>query len=201
VEKPDSDCRRVRPRRQDERLPARERARLIRETPQEHPRRDPYLGSPHWYVELKRTDSSTTVLLIVWRMLPRNGGRALFLLCPFCNTPRRHVYGWERDSVAGWSNGVRQISWRCRSCARLRYSSEGGYLRPACGRLGQLGALLRASWGNLPRPASWLPYVLPSIDDPRLDELLGYSHYPRPSSDRGLVDSTSTSTSRSENPN
>ena len=93
------------------------------------------------------------------------------------------------------------ISWRCRSCARLRYSSEGGYLRPACGRLEQLGALLRASWGNLPRPASWLPYVLPSIDDPRLDELLGYSRYPRPSSDRGLVDSTSTSTSRSENPN
>jgi hypothetical protein len=33
---------------------------------------DPYLGSPHWYVKLKRTDGST-VLLIVWRMLPRNG--------------------------------------------------------------------------------------------------------------------------------
>jgi len=26
------------------------------------------------YVELKRTDGSATVLLIVWRMLPRNGG-------------------------------------------------------------------------------------------------------------------------------
>lgn len=64
---------------------------------------DPYLGSPHRYVELKRTDErqaqqkrldgNTTILQIVWRMLPRNGGRALFLLCPCCDTPRRHVYG------------------------------------------------------------------------------------------------------------
>ena len=43
------------------------------------------------YVELKRTDGSTTVLRIVWQMLPRNGGRSLFLFCPYCNTPRRHV--------------------------------------------------------------------------------------------------------------
>ena len=50
------------------------------------------------YVELKRTDGSATVLSIVWRILPRNGGRSLFLLCPYCNTPRRHVYGWEWDS-------------------------------------------------------------------------------------------------------
>jgi hypothetical protein len=34
------------------------------------------------HVELKRTDGSLTVLRIVWRMLPRNGGRSLFLLCP-----------------------------------------------------------------------------------------------------------------------
>jgi len=46
-------------------------------------------------VELKRTDESTTVLRIVWRALPSNRGRALFLLCPYCNAPRRHVYGWE----------------------------------------------------------------------------------------------------------
>jgi hypothetical protein len=117
------------------------------------------------YVELKRTDGSATVLRIVWRMLPRNGGRALLLVCSFCNTPRRHVYGWEWDSFSGWSNRVRSIGWRCRSCARLRYSSEGGYLRPAYGRLGQLGAMLRASWGNLPRPESWLPYVFTSPEE------------------------------------
>src|SRR6266849_5474736 len=40
---------------------------------------------------VKRTDESTTILRIVWRILPRNGGRALFLLCPSCETPRRHV--------------------------------------------------------------------------------------------------------------
>ena len=134
---------------------------------------DPYLGSPHNHVELKRTDGSTTVLRIVWRTLPRNGGRALLLLCPHCNTPRRHVYGWEWDSVSGWSNRVRRISWRCRSCALLRYSSEGGYLRPAYGRLGQVGVMLRASWGNLPRPESWLPYVFTSIDDPAIDQIVG----------------------------
>lgn len=124
---------------------------------------DPYLGSPHRYVELKRTDGSPTVLQIVWRTLPRNGGRALLLLCPYCDTPRRHVYGWQWDSVSGWSNRVRQVSWRCRSCAGLRYSSEGGYL--------SVRGCLRC-FGNLPRPESWFPYVFISIDDPRLDEIV-----------------------------
>lgn len=121
------------------------------------------------HVELKRTDGSATILRVVWRMLPRNGGRALFLFCPYCDAPRRHVYGWEWDSFSGRSNRVRSISWRCRSCARLRYSSEGGHLRQS-GR-GALAALFRVL-GNLPRPESWLPYVFTSIDDPRLDEIV-----------------------------
>jgi hypothetical protein len=120
------------------------------------------------YVELKRTEGGATVLRIVWRVLPRNGGRALLLVCSYCNTPRRHVYGWEWDSSSGWSNRVRQISWRCRSCARLRYSSEGGYL---CS-----GIMFRA-FGNLPRPELWLPYVFTSINDPRLDDIV---HHHRP---------------------
>jgi hypothetical protein len=114
------------------------------------------------YVEIKRTDESTTVLRIVSRTLPRNGGRALFLFCPHCETPRRHVYGWEWDSVSGWSNRVRSISWRCRSCARLRYSSEGGYLRGS-GR-GAIAAIFRA-YGPLPRPELWLPYVFTSPEE------------------------------------
>jgi hypothetical protein len=121
------------------------------------------------FVEIKRTDGSATVLRIVWRTLPRNGGRTLLLICSYCNRPRRHMYGWEWDSFSGWSNRVRRISWRCRSCARLRYSSEGGYLRPTgLGRLGQLGVRIRA-YGSLPRPEAWLPYVFTSIHDPRLD--------------------------------
>ena len=111
------------------------------------------------YVELKRPDGSATVLRIAWRMLPRHGGRALLLFCSYCKTPRRHVYGWEWDSFWGWSNSVRSIGWRCRSCARLRYSSEGGYLRQS-GR-GTLAAAFRLL-GNLPRPESWLPYVFTS---------------------------------------
>ena len=58
---------------------------------------------------------------------------------------------------------------RCRSCARLSYSSEGGFLRG--GGRGALAAIFRA-YGNLPRPESWFPYVFTSIDDPRLDEIL-----------------------------
>jgi len=108
------------------------------------------------HVELKRIDGCATVLRIVWQMLPRNGGRSLLLVCSYCNTPRRHVYGWEWDSFSGWSNRVRSVSWQCRSCARLRYSSEGGYLSP--------GVMFRAL-GNLPRPDLWLPYVFTSPDE------------------------------------
>ena len=114
-----------------------------------------YVGDDH-YVEIERTDGDYTVLRIVWRRLPRNGGRALLLHCFLCNTARRHVYGWEWDIFSGWSNRVKRISWRCRSCARLRYSSEGGYLRPT--------RSFRA-FGNLPRPESWLPYVFTSPEE------------------------------------
>jgi hypothetical protein len=100
--------------------------------------------SPGPLVELKRTDGSTKVLRIVSQTIPRNGGQALLMLCPYCDTPRRFVYGWEWNSFSGWSNRARSISWRCRSCAQLRYSSEGGYLRPNYRGLGSLGAMLRA---------------------------------------------------------
>jgi len=125
--------------------------------------------SPGPLVELKRSDGSKTILRIVSQMMPQNGGQALLMLCPYCDTPRRFVYGWEWDSFSGWSNRVRSISWRCRSCARLRYSSEGGYLR---GGRGWLARTTGFDWGNLPRPESWLPYVFTSIDDPRLDEIV-----------------------------
>lgn len=118
------------------------------------------------HLELKRTDGSATVLRIAWRMLRRNGRRALLIVCSYCNKPRRYVYGWEWDSSSGWSNRVKQINWRCRSCARLRYSSEGGYLRlTGLGRLEQLEVTLRA-YGSLPRPELWLPHIFTSIDDP-----------------------------------
>jgi hypothetical protein len=92
----------------------------------------------------------------VTRSRTRNGGRALLLVCSCCNMPRRHVYGWEWDSFSGWSNRVRRISWRCQSCARLRYSSEGGYLNPR---------MMFRAFGNLPRLDPWLPLVFSSPRD------------------------------------
>jgi hypothetical protein len=115
------------------------------------------------FLEIKRMDGDASVLRMNWQSLP-NGGRALLLICSYCATPRRHVYGWEWDALSGWSNRVRRISWRCRSCARLRYSSEGGYLSPSYAGLGRLGQMLRGSWGNLPRPELWFPYVFSSLE-------------------------------------
>src|SRR6266480_2201311 len=67
--------------------------------------------------------------------------------------------------IRWWSaDKVRTSLWHWCPCAGLRYSSEGGYLRPSgLGRLGQLGVMLR-TFGNLPRPESWLPCVFTSLD-------------------------------------
>jgi hypothetical protein len=124
-------------------------------------------------VELKRADGSLTGLRFAWRKLPRNGGRSLFLVCSVCDTPRRFVYGWEWDSFSGRSNRVWRIGWRCRSCARLRYSSEGGYLRVPESFLSRAFAdpeWRRVFGGNLPRPEPWLPLVFSSRDS-ALDSL------------------------------
>jgi hypothetical protein len=65
---------------------------------------DPHdAGAEQNHVELKRSDGSFTVLRMVWRTLPRNGGRCLLIFCNFCKTPRRHFYGWEWDNFSGWS--------------------------------------------------------------------------------------------------
>jgi hypothetical protein len=116
------------------------------------------------YVELKRADGGTSVLRITWRLLPRNGGRTLLLICSYCNRPRRHVYGWEWDSFSGWSNRVRRVDWQCRSCARLRYSSEGSALVL---RGGPISRLLRMDLPDFhsPRPELWLPLVFSSPTD------------------------------------
>src|ERR1700753_1512153 len=93
--------------------------------------------------------------------LPRNGAKELLLMCYDCATPRRSLYGWE--AAGPYTSSVEASHWMCRRCARLRYSSEGGYLRPT--------RMLRA-FGNLPRQQSFWPHVFSSIDDPRLDEIL-----------------------------
>jgi hypothetical protein len=133
---------------------------------------DPHDASAaHKYVELKRPDGDYSVLPIVWRMLPRNGGCALFLLCMYCRIPRRALYGWQVDHWGRYTTSARSCPWQCRSCAGLRYAHEGGALVI---RGGPISRLLRYPVPDLPspRPEMWLPYVFRSIDDPRLDEII-----------------------------
>jgi hypothetical protein len=113
------------------------------------------------WIEIRRIDGTCTHIRPAERLLPRNNGKDQFLLCPSCHTPRRALYG-TRVGDDGRYYVARQADWICRTCAGLRYTSEGGYLRPAYGRLGRFGVMLRASFGNLPRPKSWLPNVFTS---------------------------------------
>src|SRR5215831_14929942 len=120
---------------------------------------------------LKRPDGDYSVVRIVWRMLPRNGGRTLFLLCAYCQIPRRALYGWQVDHWGRYTTSARNCSWQCRACAGLRYASEGGALVL---RGGGVSRLLGQPVPDLPspRPESWFPSVFTSIDDPRIDEII-----------------------------
>ncbi len=102
-------------------------------------------------VETRRTDGSTVAIYFVWRRQPR-GGRTLLLRCWRCERPRRALYG-AKVSDNGRYYVPRKADWECRTCSQLRYSSEGGYLRPS--------KQYRA-FGNFPRPDLWLPYVFTS---------------------------------------
>ena len=113
------------------------------------------------WVTIKRFDGRSDIVRAVWLPLPRNGAKELLLMCYGCSTPRRYLYGWE--AAGRYTCSAEYSHWMCRRCARLTYSTEGGYPRP--------GAMLRA-YGNLPRPKSWMPFVFTSIDDPRLDRFL-----------------------------
>lgn len=98
-------------------------------------------------VELKRTDGSSQVVATIRRPLPRSRGTALFFICPCCGVPRRYLYGWRVCS-----RRVVRSSWRCRTCAGLRYRSEGTYLSPWIRFL-----------GGYPRTPPWDPWAFTSL--------------------------------------
>jgi hypothetical protein len=52
------------------------------------------LGGLDWSgtVEIKRHDGTRNFICTVLRLLPRNGGRARLLICPYCQIPRRGLY-------------------------------------------------------------------------------------------------------------
>jgi hypothetical protein len=114
-------------------------------------------------IEVKRTDGSVCRLRVLKRPLPRNAGYDVLLACPRCCSLRRALYGWEAGGQ--YTNSAQTSLWQCRTCAGVRYSSEGGALvlrsRWAFARL------IEQRFGNCrsPRPEPWLPDVFTSPRD------------------------------------
>jgi hypothetical protein len=123
------------------------------------------LGGLDWTfaVEVKRPDGTRNFLRTVLRVTPRNGGRTLFLRCPYCDVPRRGLYPWI--PWGRYTTSVTRSSWQCRACAGLRYASEGGALVHR-GR-GALFRLLEDAYGpaRSPRPEPWYPDVFTSPEE------------------------------------
>ena len=114
-------------------------------------------------VEIKRTDGSKNWILTIERSLPRAGGKARLLICPRCQRPRRALYPWKLNPSK--PHAVFTSTWQCRSCAQLRYASEGGALvfHPRT----ELGRLIEAVEGpsRSLRPEPWYPYVFADPSD------------------------------------
>ena len=114
-------------------------------------------------VDVKRTDGSLLLLRYVCRRLPRGNGRDLFLMCWRCARLRRMLYAWEARGP--YTTSARTTDWQCRTCAGLRYASEGGALV-----LRSRGSWFRAlemhsRMTRSDRPDSWYPYVFSSPAD------------------------------------
>ena len=129
----------------------------------------PYLPEGN-SIEVKRTDGSVSHIRVLKQTLPRNTGYDVLLACPHCCSLRRALYGWE--AAGQYTNSAQTASWKCRVCARLRYSSEGGALVHRSRWV--FARLVEQQFGPCcsPRPEPWLPYIFTSIDDPRLDDVL-----------------------------
>ena len=89
---------------------------------------------PADWAEIKRPDGTRDLIRTLLRPLPRNGGKARLLICPYCKIPRRGLYGWEPGGH--YTSRVTRSTWGCRKCSLLRYASEGGALliRPETGK-------------------------------------------------------------------
>lgn len=113
----------------------------------------PHLGVPdEKWLELRQVDGQRTELRVVHSHMPRGGGKTPLLLCSRCHTPRRAIYGRS-------AHEANTADWICRTCAGLRYASEGGAL------------VFRSRWAAtkplsgsrlLPRPEVWTPIVFTS---------------------------------------
>jgi hypothetical protein len=95
------------------------------------------------WVEVKRTDGSRQRIRTGLVEIP-NGASALLLYCSRCGSLRRHLYGWEVLETR-----LTRSLWQCRTCAGLRYASEGLYI-----------PLAFRGWGRLERRPTWDPRLL-----------------------------------------
>ena len=139
-------------------------------TVQEAARIAPYyetadLGGLDWTgaVEVKRHDGTRNFIRTVLRPQPQNEGRVRLLICPYCKVPRRALYGWEPGGR--FTNSAQTSRWQCRTCAGLRYASEGGAL--VLRSRWALARLIEQQFGRCrsPRPVPWLPYVFTSPEE------------------------------------
>lgn len=109
------------------------------------------------WVSVKRPDENASLVRTIERPMQRNGGRDRLLVCPRCQKPCRALYGWRLNPAKLYS--AFRSDWQCRSCARLRYASEGGALlhrpRTTIGKcFAQIDGFVRH-----PRPNPLYPYV------------------------------------------
>jgi hypothetical protein len=133
------------------------RAFAYSEPPREFP-----LNWTGW-VEIKRPDGTRDLIRTLLRPLPRNGGKARLLICPYCKIPRRGLYGWKLGGHC--TSRVTRSTWECRKCNSLRYASEGGAL--VHHDRGALASLFESFCGPIrsDRPEPWLPYVFTSTKE------------------------------------
>jgi hypothetical protein len=121
-----------------------------------------YSGLAGW-AEIKRPDGTRDLVRTLLQPLPRNGGKTRLLICPYCKTPCRGLYGWE----LGGPNTARAMrsNWGCRKCSLLRYASEGGAL--VHHERGAFGSFIEVLCGpaRSDRPEPWLPYVFTTPED------------------------------------
>jgi hypothetical protein len=110
------------------------------------------------WIEIKRPDGWCSFARAVVRPLPR-GGKVRLFVCPRCQALRRALYGWVPGGE--FTSSARRSHWQCRSCAGLRYASEGGaMLIRSRGLLGRMFGV-----GRSDRPEPWYPYVFSSPAD------------------------------------
>jgi len=102
-------------------------------------------------VHVERLDGTSQQIQIVGHSLPRNGGTVRLLVCSSCDKPRLHLYGWKVRSER-----VFRSLWRCRTCAGLRYQSEGTYISSRMRFL-----------GGYPRTPPWDPWAFANLEDAR----------------------------------